>query len=148
MHGALKSFPLVIELPVVWGEMDAFGHVNNICYFRYFESARIAYFDKVGMMDLLETDRLGPIVANISCRFKAPLSYPDKIWVGAKIERLVQDCLQHRYVVVSEKLGRVAAEGEGTIVFYDYGAGKKINIPKDLYQKILKFDFLAEQDRE
>ncbi|MCZ6911333.1 MAG: acyl-CoA thioesterase, partial [Proteobacteria bacterium] len=39
----LDDYPVVIELPVVWGEMDAFDHVNNIIYFRYFESARIAY---------------------------------------------------------------------------------------------------------
>ena len=38
----LAGYPVRIEVPVAWGEMDAFGHVNNVVYFRYFESARIA----------------------------------------------------------------------------------------------------------
>ena len=41
----LGDFPVCVREPVIWGDMDAFGHVNNIVYLRYFESARIAYFD-------------------------------------------------------------------------------------------------------
>lgn len=131
---------MVVELPVVWSEMDAFGHVNNACYFKYFETARVAYFDRVGMFAQMHTDNLGPILGSTSCRFKAPLTYPDKIWVGVKIQGLQNDRLEQRYIVVSEKLGRVAAEGEGTIVFYDYGIAKKAHIPADMQQRILAFD--------
>ena len=42
MNSPVADYPVVIEIPVAWGEMDAYGHVNNIVYFRYFESARIA----------------------------------------------------------------------------------------------------------
>ena len=44
--GLLRGFPGIIELPVSWGEMDAFGHLNNVVYFRYFESARIAALER------------------------------------------------------------------------------------------------------
>ena len=47
MHAILQECPLVIEVPVLWGEMDALQHVNNIVYFRYFENARMAYFEKL-----------------------------------------------------------------------------------------------------
>ena len=144
MHDALKMFPLIIELPVAWGEMDAFGHVNNINYFRYFESARIAYFTDVGLLLQMQSHKLGPILGSTSCRFKAPLTYPDKIWVGARIQNLQEDRFQHHYVVVSETVGKVAATGEGTIVFYDYGAARKAAIPDDLRERILTFDPLAE----
>ena len=40
-HKQLENYPVVIEIPVAWGDMDAFQHVNNVAYFRYFESARI-----------------------------------------------------------------------------------------------------------
>ncbi|MCB0148997.1 MAG: acyl-CoA thioesterase, partial [Caldilineaceae bacterium] len=53
MHDLLAGYPVVIEIPVAWGEMDAFQHVNNIVYFRYFESGRIAYFERAGMMNLM-----------------------------------------------------------------------------------------------
>lgn len=43
MSRMIAQYPVVVEVPVAWGEMDAYGHVNNIVYFRYFETARIAY---------------------------------------------------------------------------------------------------------
>ena len=46
MEKLTERYPVVIEIPVAWGEMDAFQHLNNIVYFRYFESARIAYFER------------------------------------------------------------------------------------------------------
>ena len=46
MQELLKSFPVVAKIPVRWGDMDSFQHVNNVSYFRYFESARIAYFNE------------------------------------------------------------------------------------------------------
>ena len=55
----LKDFPIVIEIPVAWGEMDAFGHVNNIIYFRYFESARLAYFHQTGYLKFVEEHGIG-----------------------------------------------------------------------------------------
>jgi len=47
MDDVLKRCPVVIETPVAWGQMDAFRHLNNTAYFRFFESARIAYFEKL-----------------------------------------------------------------------------------------------------
>jgi acyl-CoA thioester hydrolase len=49
MDISIDGYPVVIEIPIAWGEMDAFQHVNNIFYFRYFESARIAYFGRLKM---------------------------------------------------------------------------------------------------
>lgn len=46
-HASLADFPVVIRLPVQWGEQDAFGHVNNIIFFRWYESARIAYCQRL-----------------------------------------------------------------------------------------------------
>lgn len=146
MHDALKEFPLVIELPVAWGEMDSFGHVNNVIYFKYFENARIAYFDKVGMLSQMAEHDMGPILGSTSCRFKAPLNYPDKVFVGARIRGLLEDRFHQSYVVFSEKLGRVAAVGDGTIVYYNYRSATKVAIPDELRQRILEFDPFAESE--
>ena len=48
MQALLETFPVVSKIPVLWGDMDSFQHVNNVIYFRYFESARIQYFDTLG----------------------------------------------------------------------------------------------------
>ena len=44
-----QEYPVVLSQDIIWGDMDAFGHVNNTVYFRYFEDARIAYFDQIGV---------------------------------------------------------------------------------------------------
>ncbi len=148
MHDALIDFPLVIKLPVVWREMDSLGHVNNVIYFTYFENARIAYFERVGMPEKMVENSKGPILGSTSCRFKAPLVYPDTIWVGARMRGLSEYRFHQNYLVVSEKLGRVAATGEGAIVYYDYLLAQKTPIPETLRQRILAFDPLAETENE
>src|SRR5262245_11332785 len=125
MIDPLASFPVVITVPVAWGEMDAFQHVNNSVYFRYFESARIAYFERLQFMDLMQTTGVGPILASTQCRFRIPLTYPDTMRVGAKITDIADDRFVMRYAVVSQRLQKIAAEGEGVIVSFNYRENQK-----------------------
>lgn len=123
------GYAVIISLPVAWGEMDAFGHVNNIVYFRYFESARIAYLDAIGFRGDAGTGGVGPILASTHCRFRRPLAYPDTVRVGARSAEVGSDRFTMDYVIVSESLGEVAAEGGGVIVAYDYASGRKTTLP-------------------
>ena len=68
----LVDYPIVVEISVAWGDMDAFQHVNNTAYFRYFENARIVYFDKIGIIDMLRQTGIGPILGSTSCTYKLP----------------------------------------------------------------------------
>src|SRR5262245_13127504 len=120
----LEGYPVLIELPVVWGEMDAYRHVNNIVYFRYFESSRLEYFQRVGWFEYEQRTGIGPILAATSARFRKALSYPDTILVGARVVAVGADrfTLQHR--IVSRKLNALSTEGEGTVVSFHYGRGE------------------------
>jgi len=131
---ALDGFPVIIDVPVAWGEMDSFGHVNNIVYFRYFESARIAYFDAI---DFRGSDgAIGPILASTQCRFRRPLTYPDQLRVGARITDLGTDRFTMQYRVHSRALADIAAEGSGIVVAYDYGAGMKAPLPVSVRRRV------------
>jgi acyl-CoA thioester hydrolase len=136
MREFLDGFPVVVELQVVWGEMDAFAHVNNVVYFRYFETARIAYCDKIGFLETIKASGVGPILASVRCDFRKPLTFPDKIFVGVMISEMSADrfLMQHR--IVSEKLQKIAAEGESLIVSYDYRVGRKAPIPDEVWKMI------------
>jgi acyl-CoA thioester hydrolase len=140
MEKVLADYPVVMETPVAWGEMDAFGHVNNIVYFRYFETARIAYFEKLDVPEFLGRDPIGPILAETTCRFRAALSYPDTVSIGARVASIGEDRFVMRYVVFSHRLGRLAAEGEGTLVCYDYRANRKAAVPENLKQRIAELE--------
>ena len=130
------DFPVTIEVPVAWGEMDAFGHVNNIVYFRYFESVRIVYFEKIKFMKFKKSIGVGPILSKTSCRFKIALSYPDTVQIGARATDIEEDRFLMHYRVVSKRHKGVAAEGDGMIVCFDYRNNKKISLPAMLVENI------------
>ena len=140
MSNLLKDYPVIIEFPVAWGEMDAMNHVNNIVYFRYFESARIAYFEKMDLIGYMTETGIGPILATTSCKFKIPLSYPDKVLIGAKVVNIEEDRFVMNYLVVSAKHQKVAAEGDGVIVTLNYREGKKVTVPEVVKQRILDIE--------
>jgi acyl-CoA thioester hydrolase len=137
MLDKLDDYPVVVEIPVAWGDMDAFQHVNNVAYFRYFENARIVYFEKIGIIDMLKQNGIGPILGSTSCTFKLPLSYPDTVSVGAKTERIEEDRMIMKYAVVSHRHQKLAAEGDGVVVIYNYREGKKTAMPDALRKRII-----------
>jgi len=124
----LRDFPVHVKISVAWGEMDAYGHVNNVNYLRYFETARIQYFEYNGLMNLKNETGLGPILAQTTCKYHKPLSYPDQIVVGARVKSMSKSSFVMEHIIVSEKLG-VVATGEAVIVMYDYNNSQKAELP-------------------
>lgn len=125
----LDEYPVTVEMPVAWGEMDAFGHVNNAVYFRYFESARIACFDRVSYPALMEKTGCGPILAATDCNFRVALTYPDRLVTGSVIEHIGEDDFVMAYAVFSRRHDKVAARGSGRIVSFDYRGQTRTPIP-------------------
>ncbi len=132
----LAPYPVVIELPVVWGEMDSYRHVNNVVYFRYFESVRVEYCRRLDLFEFERETGIGPILAATQARFRKPLTYPDKIAVTARVHTIGEDRFTVEHLVVSHRLGAVAAEGQGTIVTYNYVENHKVPIPEELRRRI------------
>jgi acyl-CoA thioester hydrolase len=132
----LEGYAAVISLPVQWGDMDAFAHVNNVVYFRWFESARIAYFQRIGVTKHRSGDELGPILASSSCHYRRPIVFPDTVRVGVRATRVGRTSigLEHRIVSVEQKA--LAAEGTATTVFYDYARGRSHPVPDDVRRAI------------
>lgn len=137
---ALEGFPVVVEFPVAWGEMDANGHVNNAVYFRYFENARLEYFRRLDWFAYQRDTGIGPILAATEARFRKPLTYPDTVAVGTRVSSVGEDRFIMEYSLVSQRLGAVAAEGWGTIVTYDYREGKKVAIPEEVRRRIAELE--------
>src|SRR5690349_15768238 len=97
-----KGYPVWIVLPIQWGDQDAFGHVNNTVYLRWFESARIAYGLRVNLTDGSTGRKIGPILAAMSCNYRRQLKFPDTVHVGARITRIGRSSLTMEHCLVSE----------------------------------------------
>ena len=136
----LEQFPVIIKTPIAWGEMDAFQHVNNIVYFRYFESARIAYFERINFADQETNDGVGPILAHTQCRFRKALTYPDTISVGVRVTEIKEDRFVMALSAFSHRLQKIAAEGTAEIVAFDYRQNKKAQLPAAVREMIGKLE--------
>ena len=135
MNKELQSFRLQVEIPVKWGDMDAFQHVNNTVYLRWIEHARVEYIAKVFNSDLRSTV-LGPILARTDIRYIFPLTYPDTVVVGFRVSEIQDDRLICESKVFSSKHQRLSAICYNTIMAYDFRALNKTDIPVDWIMKI------------
>ena len=132
----LAEFPVVLTLSVQWGDQDAMQHVNNVVYFRWCESARIAYFGRIGLADRRSQEHVGPILASIRCDFRRQLNFPDTIRIGARIARIGRTSLMMEHRVESLTQQAVVAEAESTMVVFDYASGKPHPVPEELRRAI------------
>lgn len=136
MIDALQGYPVCISQDVIWGDMDAFNHVNNTVYFRYFEDVRIATFEQLGVLDYMKQSNTGPILASSQCQFLLPLTYPDRIHIGCRIKDLAGKKFTTEYAVFSENFNAMAAQGQGLIVYYDYQANRSTEVPSLIVERI------------
>ena len=136
MNPLEKKYPVVLSQNVIWGDMDAYGHVNNTVYFRYFEDARIAYFDRINVHEQMEQFKIGPILASTHCNFRLPLDYPDHIHIATRSSILSPRKFKMEYAVFSERHDSITADGEGLIVYYDYANRKSCEIPSSIVSAI------------
>jgi acyl-CoA thioester hydrolase len=129
MKAVLAEFPVVVVQPVQWGEQDSLGHVNHVAYFRWYESARIAYFLKIGLMDMHRHERIGPILASVTNDYRSQISYPDTVHIGVRVTRIGRSSLGMEHKIISQNNNLIAAEGSSTIVVFDYQTNKSHPVP-------------------
>ncbi len=135
-----KPAPISVAIPLAWAEMDAFGHVNNVAYLRWFETARIEFCRRVGWMSLDAPPRgTGVILHSVQCRFRLPLTFPDTVDVSAQLVSIEDDRITLAHEVRSRAHGNaLAADGSGIIVAYDYDRRVKASIPAAVREAILR----------
>jgi acyl-CoA thioester hydrolase len=132
----LAGFPVVLDFPVHWGDQDAFGHVNNIVYLRWCETARVEYLVHAGLWQLHRDEGVGPIVASIAATYERAVAYPDRVRVGARVTRIGNSSFRMDHRVVSEAQGAVAAIVESVLVVFDYRRQKPVPMPPDVREAI------------
>ncbi|HET7232586.1 MAG TPA: thioesterase family protein [Longimicrobium sp.] len=131
---------MIVETPVAWGDMDAFRHVNNIVYFRYFESARIEYLERIGFRQEETNGGIGPILHSTQARFRRPVEWPDTVIVGARTVEVGEDRFTQEYRLVSRASGEIAAEGGCVLVAYDYPNARKGPLPPHVVEAIRQLE--------
>ncbi len=135
----MKNYPVQLTFPIHWGEMDALNHVNNIRFFRWFESARMELFHRLGLLGS-EPPSIGPILAYTDCQYRRPLQWPTTVIAGAGITKVGRTSFTMGFGVAEEKEPeKIVAEGVGVIVLVEYATGEKVPLSEDLKSRLTEF---------
>jgi acyl-CoA thioester hydrolase len=127
---------VTLEIPVAWGDMDSLAHVNNLIYLRWFESARVHYFEQLGVAAGMTARQTGPILARQEIDYRLPVTYPDTVRVTTNVVKMGTTSWVMRFQVWTKKAQAIAAEGQGVMVLYDYAKGVKVALPPELVARI------------
>lgn len=124
-----------LEIPVAWGEQDAFGHLNNVMYFRYFESVRMHYLERIGVLRSHRERNIGVLLASTSCDFLRPVEWPAKLVVYTGCNRVGNTSFTLEYVIIDER-GEAVARGSSVQVMFDYERSIKVSVPEEIRKEI------------
>jgi acyl-CoA thioester hydrolase len=134
----MKGFALTLDLPILWGDMDALRHVNNSRYFAWFEAARIVYFEGIcgglpGAGATVGFGEVGPVLASTSCDYLRPLIYPGTASVGVKVTEIGNSSMRMEYAVArTDALDELCARGTSVIVLVRYATLDKVRVPDEV----------------
>jgi acyl-CoA thioester hydrolase len=129
-----KKLVHVMRMPIRWGDMDMMGHVNNTVYFRYIESARIAWLEEAGGPPDPATMTEGPVIVSAQCSFIKQLKYPGEIevttYVGPPGRSSFDVTHEIRLVGADGQPGDIYAEGGAKVVWVNFQAEKSVPLPE------------------
>jgi len=111
-----------------WMDNDAYGHVNNVTYYSYFDTAANCYLIEEGGLDIENGSVIG-FVVNSGCNYNSPIAYPEKIEAGLRVDRLGNSSVTYGLAIFKEGESQAAAQGHFVHVFVDRETNKPVAIP-------------------
>lgn len=138
----LKTFHFYDEVNVRFSETDAFGHVNNVSHFIYFEQARLAYMAQIkGFYQFLHPKSETIVVAaDIHCHYVQQIFFPNRLKVWIKAAHIGKSSLDFQYALTGTDQSEIFAVARGTIVHINKKTGKSAPWHEELVNEIEIFE--------
>ncbi len=114
-----------------WADNDIYGHVNNVIYYAWFDSAVNGYMIEQGGLDIHQGTTIGFVVES-SCTYNSPVTYPDVIEAGLRVGRIGRSSVRHEIGVFREGQNEAAASGYFIHVFVDRTTNRPVEIPASI----------------
>ncbi len=114
-----------------WHDNDVYGHVNNVTYYSFFDSAVNTYLIEVGGLDIHSGAVVGFVVSS-SCDYFASIAFPDRIDIGLRVGKLGNSSVQYELAVFKAGEEEACAAGRFVHVFVDRESNRPVSIPDGL----------------
>ncbi len=125
------DYPYLRPIPTRWADNDAYGHVNNVVYYSYFDTAVNAFLIENGVLDPLASKVIG-LVVETGCRYHAPLSFPETLAAGVRVARLGNSSVTYELAIFGDGQDEAAAEGRFTHVYVDAETRRPVSVPEEM----------------
>ena len=114
-----------------WKDNDVFGHVNNVVYYSYFDTAVNAFLIEHGVLDLQQSKIVG-LVAETQCRYYSSLAFPDTVYVGLRLAHLGTSSIRYEVGVFRNDDQTASAQGYFVHVYVDRESNRPVPMPAAL----------------
>lgn len=126
-----ENYKTFIPLSTRWSDNDVYGHVNNVTYYSYFDTAANQYLISEGGLDIENSPVIGYVV-NSGCNYHSAIAYPDQLEIGLRVDRIGNSSVQYGLAVFKEGEALAAADGHFVHVFVDRESKRSVSIPAPL----------------
>lgn len=126
-----NSFPVFYPISTRWMDNDVYGHVNNVTYYSYFDSAINRYLIEEGGLDIHNGSVVGFVVSS-NCQFRKPVAYPDVLEAGLRVVKTGNSSVTYEVGIFKQGDNQVSAVGQVVHVFVDRESNASTPIPGDL----------------
>jgi acyl-CoA thioester hydrolase len=116
-----------------WMDNDAYGHVNNVVYYSWFDTAVNAYLIEHGVLDIHHGQAIG-LVVETQCNYFAPLAFPQTVEAGLRVARLGSTSVRYEVALFAQDQDLCAARGHFVHVYVDRVSRRPVSLPDPLKQ--------------
>ena len=123
------------EIAVRWGDMDAYGHVNNALYMRYLEEARVQFLAQIGAS--MDGNGIDPVVINVGCTFLRAVTYPATVIIKSYVGEIGRSSFMVWYELsTTDQPDQLCSEGYSKVVWMDHSTGRSVPLPENIRANI------------
>ena len=124
-----ENYKVFYPITTRWSDNDIYGHVNNVAYYSYFDTVANQYLIEEGGMDISDGRVVGYVV-NSGCDYHSPITYPEHIEAGLRVDKLGNSSVQYGIGIFREGEDNPAAHGHFVHVFVERAANQSVPIPE------------------
>jgi acyl-CoA thioester hydrolase len=127
----IDGYPFITAITTRWNDNDIYGHINNVAFYSFFDSAANRFLIERGGLDIATGNVIG-IVVESKCTYHAPLAYPEPVRAGVRVDHLGNRAVTYGIAIFGEREPLAAAHGHFVHVFVDRETRKPTAIPAGL----------------
>jgi acyl-CoA thioester hydrolase len=132
---ARESYRVWRRIGTRWADNDVYGHVNNVIYYAWFDTAVNGWLLDQGLLDIGEGEPIG-LVVETGCRYARPLAFPQPVELGLAIEKIGKSSVRYRLGVFAENSSEPAAEGHFVHVYVGRESRRPVDLPPGWRMKL------------